>query len=76
MTKVTSKSDSENIRIYLDNLLHLRIPRDKNIKLQSWVDFSTKLHYIQIWCVNHSDRFEYENRQLWVDILMELDKII
>lgn len=76
MIKISSKSDSENIRIYFNNILHLRIPRDKNIKIQSWIDYSTKLYYIDIWCVSHSDKMEYESRELWEGILKELDNII
>jgi hypothetical protein len=76
MTKISSFSDSENIRIYINDILHLRLPRDKNIKLQSWITNSSKLFYIEIWCVNHSDKIEYEDKEIWISVLKELDSII
>ena len=74
--RVTCKSDSEDIRIYIDNVLHLRIPRDSNIKLQSWLETDTKLYIIEIWCAGNTDLMEYEDKNLWIEILNTLDKNI
>jgi len=73
---VTCKSDSEDIRIYIDGLLHLRIPRDKNIKIQSWIQGHTKTYMIEIWCKNHQDIMEYDNKTLWSNVLKILDEHI
>jgi hypothetical protein len=72
--KVTCKSDSEDIRIYINGILHLRLPRDKNIKLQSWIEGHTKTYNIEIWCANHQDLMSYDNKTLWSDILKILDE--
>ena len=74
--KVTCKSDSEDIRIYIDGVLHIRIPRDKDIKVQSWLENHSKLYFIEIWCVEHSDYYQYENKNLWKQILKLLDEHI
>jgi hypothetical protein len=76
MNVVTCKSDSEDIRIFVDGILHLRIPRDKNIKVQSWVEGHTKTFIIEIWCKNHQDHMSYDNKKLWSDILSVLDENI
>lgn len=73
---VTCKSDSEDIRIYIDGLLHLRMPRDKNIKIQSWIEGHTKTYMIEIWCKNHQDLMEYDNKILWSNVLKVLDEHI
>lgn len=73
---VTCKSDSEDIRIYIDGLLHLRMPRDKNIKIQSWIEGHTKTYMIEIWCNNHQDLMEYDNKTLWSNVLKVLDEHI
>lgn len=73
---IKCKSDSEDIRIYINDVLHIRIPRDKNIKIQSWIEGHTKTYTIEIWCVNHSDKFVYEKRNMWEQILKLLDEHI
>ena len=73
---VTAKSDSENIRIYVDDTLHIRIPRDKNIKIHSWVEDYTKLYSIEVWCLGHSVLYQYEDKKLWEDVLNAFNKHI
>ena len=74
--KVTSRSDSEDIRVYIDCILHIRLPRDKNITLHSWVEGHSKKYLIEIHSKNHSSLFEYDNKKLWVDVLAQFEKEI
>jgi hypothetical protein len=74
--KIKAKSDSENIRIYFNNILHLRIPRDKNILLQSWIKTDTKLFYIKLILPSNSFKIEYEDENIWKEVLNLLDKHI
>ena len=74
--KITCQSDSEDIRIYIDGILHLRFPRDKNIKIQSWIETDSKLFIIKIWCAGHVDQTSYDNKTLWSDILKLIDENI
>jgi hypothetical protein len=74
--KVTSRGDSEDIRIYIDGILHIRLPRDKDVSLQSWVEGHSKKYLIEIHCKNHSNLIEYDNKKLWVDVLTQFEKII
>lgn len=75
--KVTCKSDSEDVRIYIDGLLHLRFPRDKNVKIHAWVEGHSKTYNLSIWSAGHSsDTFQYHSRQMWATILKLLDKHI
>lgn len=73
---VTAKSDSEDIRIYINGILHLRIPRDEDMKLQSWVEGDSKMYVIELWVKGHQDHMAYDNKSLWVDILKVLDQNI
>jgi len=71
--KICGKSDSEDIRFYINGILHLRIPRDKNVKIQSWMESHTKKFIIEIRSKNHSDCIEYDNKYMWKRILKLLD---
>lgn len=74
MHVVSALSDSEDIRIYIDHVLHLRIPRDKNTKVQSWIEGHSKTYVIEIWSAGHQDVLVYDNRKLWKDVLDLLDE--
>lgn len=71
---VTCKSDSEDIRIYIDGILHLRLPRDPNMKIQSWTEGHSKLYVIEFWCAGHLDCSAYDNKRLWTEILKIIDE--
>lgn len=71
--KIHCKSDSEDIRVYINNVLHLRIPRDKNTKIQSWIEGHTKTFIIEIWSVGHSDYIAYDDKEKWEKVLKLLD---
>jgi len=73
---ITSKSDSEDLRIYFDGILHIRIPRDKNLKLHSWIEGHSKKFFIKVHCDNHSELYEYDNKELWVSVLKVFNEII
>lgn len=71
---VTAKSDSEDLRFYIDGILHIRIPRDKNTQLQSWIDGHKKKFTIEVSAKNRTERYEYDNKELWVKMLDLFDK--
>lgn len=72
--KVTCRSNSEDVRVYINGVLHLRFPRDKNVKVQSWIDGHKKSHSILIRTRKHSEVVVYDNLVLWEMVLGELDK--
>ena len=72
--KIEAKSDSEDVRIYVNGLLHLKFPRDKNTKIQSWIEGHSKLYIITIWTVGHEDYVAYDNKKMWEQVLNLLDK--
>lgn len=76
MSKITSKTTNNIIKIYIDNILHIRFPYQNDIKIHSWIDASTRFYCIEIWCCNHTEKYEYENRDLWENMLKVLDTLI
>jgi len=72
--KIEAKSDSEDVRIYINGLLHLRFPRDKNIKIQSWIEGHSKRFIIEIWTKKHQDYVVYDNKPMWEKVLKLLDE--
>lgn len=74
--KINCKSNSEDIRIYINGVLHLRFPRDKDIKIQSWIEGHSKMYFIEIRTVNHTDYAAYDDKQIWSKVLQLLDNNI
>ena len=72
--KISAKSDSEDVRIYVDGILHIRFPRDKNTKIQSWIEGHSKRYVIKIRTKKHQDYVEYDNKQMWERVLKLLDE--
>lgn len=72
--KVTSRISRDSIKIYFDGILHLHFLRDKFLCMQSWYYSCEQMFYIQIDLVGETITCEYDNKELWVDILKELDK--
>jgi hypothetical protein len=73
---ITASSDSENIRIYFNTKLHLRIPRNENIIIKSYVQINTRMNYIEIKIPNNFILLEYEDENIWKEVLNLLDKHI
>lgn len=77
MEKVTSKSDYNDIRIYINNILHIKIPRDNKMKIQTWTKGGkSKEHHIEIRSKDHSDIYAYQNFDTWKNIINELDNLV
>lgn len=74
--KPEAKSSSTDIRIYIDGLLHIKIPKDRNTKINSWIEKDSKIYNIEIWSVGHTVGLEYDTKELWCEILELLDKHI
>lgn len=73
--KVTSKIVFERIKIYIDEVLHISIPIDKSIKIQSWRENEAN-YKIEIYCAGHLDIYVYDDLEKWKNVLFELDKHI
>jgi|AntRauMFilla1563_2_1112583.scaffolds.fasta_scaffold05144_6 hypothetical protein len=74
--KISYKGDSEGLRIYFNGILQLRIPRNKDVILHSWLKTDTKLFYIEIKFPNNSIIVEYEDKNTWEEVLRLLNKNI
>ncbi len=70
---ITIKADSEDIRIYVDKLLHLRFPRDKNIIVHSWIEGHSKAFYISLDVNGRKEVVIYASKEMWEKVLKVLD---
>lgn len=63
----------ESVKVYIQGLLHLYLPR--KFYFQSWVD---ERHFYVIEFYTETDRIkvEYDDRQVWEEILTALDGIL
>ncbi len=69
------KKTNNQIKIYINDLLHLCIKIDGYIGMQSWIDDYSKYRYnINFHFKNNTDILcEYDDRNLWENILKQLD---
>lgn len=80
-TKVTSKSNSHSLKIYIDGFIHLRIPRGNGeMSIHSWIDDDSKVtipnYYIEIHNMGQTIKTTYYKKELWESVLTELDNNI
>lgn len=80
--KVTCQTDYRDIRIYINNILHIIIPRPvvsevtkDSIFLQSYLSGSKKrkFYYIEVQHERGSDYYGYDDFEIWKEILQLLD---
>ncbi len=84
--KVTGTSDYRDIRIYINDILHIIIPRPTNednkardsIFLQSYLSGNKKhkIYYIEVQHEKGNDYYGYDNFETWKQILKILDENI
>lgn len=74
MPIVNTKIVSDKLRIYIDDFIHISISLTDLVGIQSYsykgnrwyIDFYTKTTKIECW---------YTNKQIWEDILKQIDQI-
>lgn len=76
MNTVSAKKDLRSLRIYINNLLHLEILMDNHDGLQSWLEGSGRYNYfIEFYRRNSKSILcEYDDRNIWENILKEIEK--
>ena len=83
--KITCESDYRDIRIYINDILHIIIPRPNvdneardSIRLQSYYVGSRKAkrYFIEIGGGDNSDYFGYDRFETWKTVLNLLDENI
>lgn len=73
--KITSKISVSSIKVKIDDILHLHIPRRSYVGLMAWQFRDESTYYIEITLISGIILAEYDRRDLWVGILAELDKL-
>lgn len=72
MNNITIKIEFNTIKIYIDNILHIHIERDRFLGLQSW-RWNSKF-VIEFTLTTNTIVTEYEDIDMWKTILDLLDK--
>jgi hypothetical protein len=81
MNKVTSSQQfsSSNFEVYVDDSLHAMISKTTMIAMQSYKlekEGAKMMYNIELYYPTKTILFEYEDEQLWLDILKELNKYL
>ena len=73
-SNVSISRSIESIKVYIDGLLHLHIPRDKYVAFQSWVWPQRKFYVLEIY-LKDSDTMivEYDKREMFEEVIQALD---
>lgn len=70
---ITKKISGKSIKIYINNILHIAIPKSNTILLQSWYE-DEGCYKIEIQAGDYSDWYMYEDYNMWKRILKLLDE--
>lgn len=70
---ITAKTQISTLKIYVDNILHLSIPKVKFLSLQSWME-RKDLYCIEIYLDGAAILLEYTTMEKWILVLKLLDE--
>lgn len=75
MATVTSKAGLGTVRIYINEMPHLILPRESFRGLQSWL-FGRHSEYVIEISLSGAEpmRLEYDKIEIWADVLKALDE--
>lgn len=73
--KVTSKIGHASVQIYVNDILHIHIVREKFLGLSSWLFEREGMYYIEIALEGGIIAVDYDRPDLWHLVLAELAKI-
>jgi len=73
---VTIKKTLKNFKVYIKGLLHLTFPINEYSGIQSWSNGDDSYTYMIEYHLKSGKSIlcEYEDRQLWEEILKQIDK--
>jgi hypothetical protein len=70
-------SDFKDIRIYIDEVLHIQFERKNFIGIQTWIEGrKNRNFFIEIYTKYKAIKLEYDKEEIWKTILDILDKNI
>lgn len=72
--KITTKTDINLSKIYINDTLHLAFVRTKLLGMSSWYDFEK--FTIQLVFQDGNLIVEYGNKELWKEVLNKLEKVL
>lgn len=73
--KITSNISHASVKIFVNEILHIHFVRSKFVGLSSW-QYETEdgMYYIEIVLDGGNMTVDYDRRDMWVEILAELEK--
>lgn len=72
---VTSKKDFRSFRIYIDDYLHIELLMENYDGMQSWLEGSSRYNYFIKFYKKIGEPMicEYDDKDIWLQILKEID---
>ena len=69
---VTVEHNYRVIKVYINDLLHITIYRKRLSGMQAWVDKGFR-YVIEFTLSDGSLKIEYDNKELWEEVLTKID---
>jgi hypothetical protein len=78
MNTITAKRDFKCFRLYINDSLHLDLLMDTYNGMQSWLEGSGRYNYVIEYYRKNDELIlcEYDDKQIWLDILKLIDQNI
>lgn len=73
---VTGAVAFDQLKIRINDILHLSLSLDKFVGLQSWQFESRQSYHIELTLEGGVITTEYDSFELWKQVLLELDKLL
>jgi len=73
---VTVRRDTKMVYILINNITHVGFDYEKFVMFQAWINGENSYAIKLTFDTGASDRLEYENRQLWRDVITAITEIL
>lgn len=75
--KISIKGDYKELKLYINDLLHLQYNKEGHLALNSWIEgYRNQKYVIEFLNEKGFVTLEYDNRPLWESVLKTLDSNI
>jgi hypothetical protein len=72
--QITSRISHASVKVYINETLHIHYLREKYVGMQSWQYEDEKMFYVELTLEGGVIRCDYDRRDLWLGVLVELAK--
>ena len=76
MSTVTVEAKYHVLKIYINDTVHVRIAHSDDLSFILYIDAETKSYCIEFYSNGNKILTDYDNKELWLDILEKLNEAL